>query len=421
MQKRPVLIGFAIDLSGSMEQSIRHRLDEQISKVDGVREAFKQFLCDAQQLIQENRRKDIEDTVKVFLYGFGLQLPDKEVCDLLTLLKIEQGLYAGETASASLTASHDSGKDGYQKFERVARNYGYEESLISFTRNYLTASDADKLADELANDQSSADKLTRLLPKTMTGAAMKYGFTKGMNAFSRMTTGMEFVKDDFKEAKTLAFKLIARADNSSVGATRERILMENKQRLSNQIAEIGDVTMSIEELIDKISERQNDDNQEEIKYLIYGNTPMRKAFEIIEARFERERKLLPPAAAAFLFILSDGEPTDGSPLVIASDLKKSGVTIISCFVTDEDVMRPRLLYREKESDWKEGAKLMFDISSMDTKNSEMIQFLKERKWTLPLKSKLFVQINHSEILEEFLQALLNMIKSVPKQKMSTSI
>lgn len=413
MQNSPILIGLAIDLSGSMEQSIRNNIDEKMSRLKSMRQSLEQFTRDARQSIQENRQKDNEIVVRVFAYGFGFRLIDKrEVGDLLSLLEAKRGFSCQEETSREPTYQRTtSNSNGYSELALLADDYGYDDELknrlVSFARKHFTMSDASKLAQELRKDRAAAHRLASLIPKTNFEAAKKWVFTKSIN----YALGQQVIHDDFEEAKRLAFALVARADHSTVEVTRDRIIEYNQKQVMERLDKIGDTTLPIEEIADLWEREQvSDADIERAKEWIYGRTPMQQTFEIIAQRFRRERSKLASDTRSFLFVLSDGQPTDGNPLLIANALKDSGVTIISCFVTNDDITEPRILFNEIAPNWTEGARLMFNIASLEQEGSQMVQFLKESKWKILPRAKLFVQVNHSEILEEFLQGLLSLVK-----------
>ena len=97
---------------------------------------------------------------------------------------------------------------------------------------------------------------------------------------------------------------------------------------------------------------------------MFGTTPMREALEVARSRFAAEISGNP--VASVLFILSDGDPTDGdrsSILRIVGDIRQSGTIVVSCFVTDVDITEPQRLYGQYQVGWSNAAKLMFDCAS----------------------------------------------------------
>ena len=138
---------------------------------------------------------------------------------------------------------------------------------------------------------------------------------------------------------------------------------------------------------------------------------MRSALEAIRKRFKQELARLPKDTVPVLFIISDGESTDGVPMPTANALKDEGVHIISCFVTDRDITEPRRLFNASLPQWNNGAKIMFYIASTIDKDSVFTRFLLELGWKMPYEPKLFVQVNHSEVLDEFIRLVLSPLKA----------
>ncbi len=211
-------------------------------------------------------------------------------------------------------------------------------------------------------------------------------------------------------AKQLGFGDLAREAESVVRSNaeaeiRRKIMLEVKRRLEQQLQSIGDTTLSIEDVA-KLWENSGETltNAEE---LIFGSTPMRECMLEVAGRFEREVKLRGRNTKRILFVLSDGEPTDGDPLPVLEQVRAMEVTVVSCFVTDQDIANPRVLFGEPEEQWSRGAKLMFDMASKTEEDSAFVNFLLRKNWTIKPNSRLFVQVNHSAILEEFIRVVIS--------------
>lgn len=218
-------------------------------------------------------------------------------------------------------------------------------------------------------------------------------------------------------AKQFGFGSLIREAESTIRANaeaeiRRKIMLEVKRRIERQLQSIGDTTLSVEEIA-QLWESSGDTlaNAEE---LIFGNTPMRECMIEVAKRFEREIKSRGQETAPVLFVLSDGEPTDGDPLPALEQLKPLGVTVISCFVTDQDIANPRVLFGEPESQWSRGARLMFDMASAVEENSAFANFLLRKNWTIKPNARLFVQVNHSMILEEFIRVVISPFETSSK-------
>jgi hypothetical protein len=151
-----------------------------------------------------------------------------------------------------------------------------------------------------------------------------------------------------------------------------------------------------------------------------GSTPMVLALERTEQIMTRELRTAAFESDAVLLVLSDGLPTDGGPngadtvRAICDRLKQLSVTILSCYISDDDVTMPRTLYAHPSENWSEGARLMFDCASVLPRSSVFWPHLHEHNWTAPPGSRLFAQINQSEVLTEFVETLLGPIEQAPE-------
>jgi len=145
-----------------------------------------------------------------------------------------------------------------------------------------------------------------------------------------------------------------------------------------------------------------------------GETPMGEAFKIIEEKllYEFNNSIYHPNPV--IFILSDGIPTDVSPQVVietAKRIKNQGSIIISCYVTDKNIMRPKYLFNKPDQTWEEGVKLMFECASIPPKDSTFYKYFTELDWETNNNSgKLFAQINETEFLDDFMESVISPLK-----------
>ena len=135
-----------------------------------------------------------------------------------------------------------------------------------------------------------------------------------------------------------------------------------------------------------------------IEPYIYGGPPliqaMRHSVDLFShSEFANHKKLL--------FILSDGQPTDGwDPPV--EELSYLGVTIVSCFITHEGLSDPRHLYSHQDESWGAAAKFMFNMSSIvTTQNIPRTMFLK-KGWKIDIENnetRLFFNL-HPDVIKD---------------------
>jgi len=140
---------------------------------------------------------------------------------------------------------------------------------------------------------------------------------------------------------------------------------------------------------------------------MFGDTPMFEVLTTVLERFEVETSYR-PFKEKILFLLSDGLPNKGtseSVYRVANEIRETGVAIISCYITSSDDFEPRHLYRNSSFSWADGAKLMFECASPLDEKSPIASYLSDQGWTLEHNSRLFAQINSSEILKEYLSSI----------------
>lgn len=170
-------------------------------------------------------------------------------------------------------------------------------------------------------------------------------------------------------------------------------------------------TLSVEELASDWQTYKS--HVETLVLQMFGSTPMGEAFRLAQNRFLKEMAKDEFAKQPVLFVLSDGEPTDASEaeiVEIAKSIRAEGVIIVSCYVTSADLAQSRRVYGEAPSDWPAGAKLMLECSSSLPPNSSFSSYLREYKWTIDEGGRFFSQVNQSETLSEFMNAILSPLK-----------
>lgn len=169
-----------------------------------------------------------------------------------------------------------------------------------------------------------------------------------------------------------------------------------------------DSTVTIDRLVEDWEQYEQNINNMAGK--MFGDTPMLEAFQKAENLLKTERAKPPSYNEPILFVISDGIPTDASKeevTNIAKRLREQGVIIISCYVTDKNVIDSRCLYEVPLESWDEGAILMFECASIAEKKSPFYSYLKEFGWEIQLNGHLFAQINNSEFLSEFSEVIIS--------------
>ena len=327
LREGKALLGFALDLSGSMETSVLNTKSGTITRIEGVQLALKDFMDTTRQGIRDNRNKNVQTSVDIFAYGFGLRTTP--VCDLLSLMKASQEII-------------------------------------------------------------TQDVLTRYRKQFEQEMDHKHGNLQDLgNVFKR------FGIDRF-------FASVGERHGQAV-ITR-RVMHDLMTPLHQRLQEIGDTTLSLEEVADMWE--QHTEILGGVKELVYGDTPVTEVLDAVTKRFEREMRTRDPKTDVTLLLISDGQFTNVDPVPLVERLRALGVTTVSCFLTRQDEISHRTLFNEPQPHWSNEARRMFDIASVLDDTSEIHTILLREGWTPHPHAKLFIQLNQSEMLEEFVHGLL---------------
>jgi hypothetical protein len=215
---------------------------------------------------------------------------------------------------------------------------------------------------------------------------------------------------------------VDRAIDAATEQVKARIVGEVGGLLLHKAQQLGDSLLSPQELVELLG-GSGGAQLKDLEPLIFGSTPMVAATKELVERFNRlsagelvlnkKNSWLPnpfrstsekvdPTQRVLLFI-SDGEPTDGDPLPNFDTLKKLGVTVVSCFVTNSDIADPRTLFGSRSDRWSSGATLMWNAASELDSASRFSEFIGASGWKVERGARLFLQANHSTVISEFIR------------------
>lgn len=144
------------------------------------------------------------------------------------------------------------------------------------------------------------------------------------------------------------------------------------------------------------------------KYM-FGTTPIKEAINLASIRLLNKKY---EGYQKILVVVSDGEfeideieQSLKTPIHLQANLlKQAGITIVSLYVVNRNILTK--LVSKVSSRWPRGAKIMFEIASKVAENSVLEDWLSRHNHEFPTDSKLFVQINESELLKEVFDGLL---------------
>lgn len=325
--ERRLLLGVAVDTSGSMRESIRNDQRGTLSRLSSVRDGLARLARSIRRELKGRAASDKQlDAFHIFVYAFGLR--HTKIADLLSVVRATDAI------------------DIRAELERRTRHY----------------------------EAAAQDRYSGLV---------------GLGSLAR-AYGLGGIVDNL--GRTMR--------EGAESAVRQQITTEVADLLLRKTREIGDTTFTPSELAELLERPGDKDVLVEVEPLIYGDTPMQALAAELRQRFERHPNR--DDEDRILLIISDGDPTDGDPSPDFELLKKIGVTIIACYVTGGDVSNPRLLLAKPEGAWPSGATRMFNVSSIIDEGGPFANHLLRKGWTIEAGARMFVQVNHSDVLEEFI-------------------
>lgn len=346
MQLQPTILGIAIDVSGSMQSSVRNDQALDLSRLTGVERGLQTLIEDSRRLARTHH-VSAGLPVRLFAYAFGLRA-HPEYADLISMLRVAQ--------TREFQVFLEEAKDRHrhaaeQKGEQMRHQAGAHAGIESLARS-LFGSSVDQFKASL--EESARRQLT-------------------------------------DEAETA-------------------LIADVLQYMGKQAEEH---TLSVDEFGDLWGKEGGSFG--EARRFLFGSTPMRSCLEQIVGRFEREKlRAATLTEERVLLILSDGEPTDGDTRQAATALRNAGIHVVGAYVTDRDVRAPRELPCRPEPSWPEGARLMFEMASPVDAAADLIaspwrSALENSGWTIPAGAHLFIQVNHSEVLADFMRVVATAI------------
>jgi hypothetical protein len=134
---------------------------------------------------------------------------------------------------------------------------------------------------------------------------------------------------------------------------------------------------------------------------MFGATPIYNSLKKVSLRFTDKRY---SKHQKVLVIISDGEFNERAIPDVADLLQKSGVAIVSLYISNKNIASK--LVEQAGKHWPAGAKMMFEMSSISTKEDGVSHALGKLEYRIENGKKLFIQVNHSQALEDILDALL---------------
>ena len=381
------LVGTILDMSASMRVNVEGKGDDDNHWLRSLFYAFNDLL----------EHNEISEDNKIFAIGIGLNTQLKrDTFDLLgtlennvTTIYLKESLSKSEVIRKCMEILKPSGAPFVNEWapeNEIEKAVSGEEAKIIL--NWLRADEnlSRKVAMEILPDpcRNKAKTIVRsIMVRSSSGGSIK----------SSVTATKENIEEVVRDIIMLKIPCV---NQHSVKNLKEASAILK-----------GSVGI---EPNDPLTRKRIDEMIDNIEPFIYGETPLitslNEALDIFSAeKYTGYRK--------FLFILSDGSPTDRCR-TLTKKIVPSDVQIISCYVTQKHIDNPRQLFSTKRKNWDKAANFMFNISSgIKTQEIPRTVFIK-KDWKVEETNnmtKLFVQINHPDLLCDVTDLVRNVITS----------
>jgi hypothetical protein len=355
-----MLAGVLVDVSGSMQNSLQLHVESTDQNVTRAQSIFSTLM----NIV--NREIGSRDDQEVFVLAFGLH--DVATCDLLALLDYVQTLDIHTDVNTNVN-SH----------ENLIRLLACKEESI-FTNIIelgLGAMNIGAFVGACENRCTVEERATR----------------------EQVRLAIERGKATIRQRSLERLRMMARPKIKTFQSTvnlLKQITATSSSPASSSRTEQPFTSAQLSTLVDSIEP------------YIYGNTPMCEALRSTLDTFRSSAH-----QQKILFLLSDGESTDGNPVEFAQQLHDNNVIVFACLLTSNNISHPRRLYYEPDTNWTEAQRHMFELSSTVANTHSAMSILLEQNWELPASghSRLFIQANHPDVIKEFSNLIQNITES----------
>ena len=392
------LIGILVDVSGSMRNSVGGRVEEEGGK--WAKSIFK--------VVDELIRHDVSSSNQTFALAFGSP-SDPYIFDLLSTVRKANEEVSKEQAQIEDIRSRASKEDVLDEALSIleingaprVRHWGKMDVLLKVVDDTTAAA----MLHYLQKNSYFMEKFVlECLPRKCRGLSL--------DSFSNVA--VEGVYSVARHFPVVGSTLQSWGTEESVKVAVEkgkRLMVETRRMKAAefQLEEVSKVAiMSVQDASkilhasvgdQELTNERVDELLEIIEPLIYGGTPLIKAMchsvdLFSHPEFANHQKLL--------FILSDGQPADGKDPPLQS-LSNLGVTIVSCFITNQLLSDPHHLYSILDECWEKPAKTMFRMSSIITTQKIPHTLFVKRGWKIDIdnnETRLFFQVNHPDLIKD---------------------
>ena len=381
------LIGILLDVSDSMRRNVGSGVDE-----DGGPWALSIF-----EVIDNLIKHDVSPDNSVFALAFGARGGD-QLLDILTCL---------QSSKCDQKATDDQIEKIYRILEGAGAKYIRKWARREVVQGVFTRHKASLFLEKAESDEDFPKTFVQMcLPpecRVFPGGALAAQLLTGAEhaCASVWSSIREATEEDIQGALTKA----------------QPLLVSFKPRIFN-VKEASDV---LHGYIDEgeLSKERSRELLEKVEPYIYGATPLYQAIRTATKCFEKHASTF-QSHKKLLFVLSDGDPTDGGEndsaaiKKVATRLENAGVTVVGCFVTQSKTIQPRQMFSKMNTNWDSGSKFLFSLSSTITTQSIPRTMFVKRDWSIDFENnetRLFLQVNHPDHLRDACDLARNVVCS----------
>lgn len=389
------LTGIILDVSHSMRRSIR----------TGTNEEHGPWAQIAFNVVDDFIELDHSPENRVFAIGVGANCTGnysgKEIFDMIgTVEKVIEAMEVPATENHIDSILNILEKNGARNVRKWTRDVALIQGTVS-----------DYAATIILENLESDERFCWVFVHELLPTAVRDTETTDSHASPGVATGIRSAAFNRKDR---VYSSLASRIKPATKEDIERIVERAKAYIISKgrwirmkdvgpqsIFSVKDAARIIRGCIDdkKLTTERRRQLLENIEPFIYGLTPLYQTLEKALSLFERDT-----SGKKFLFVLSDGKPTDKNKIDISEiscKLKEAKVKIVSCFITTSADIQPKRLYDEMQPHWEPGAQFLFSLSSKVPTQHLPRAILIKRGWTIDVEkneTKLFVQVNHPDNL-----------------------
>ena len=391
------LVGCLVDVSASMKEALESGRSE-----EGAGDRLRAVLRATLKVAQAEQRHNTN--AFVFVGAFGLNV---ENCpDVVDLCGVIDALLVG----------HNSNKTGRELLIELAKgkDLGY---IAKFIKDKFSDDEARIIHAFLQRHPHRVDEFVKAIPSEgkihflHTGSRVMEGTT------GSLPLGLPFLTEYATVlAKSFEDGVVDRSEGMKLAhSMREEWWKEFSHFVPRPVDNVVHLLQRLEEHskdngngdggnTGKVEKSRDRNLLDTLRPYMYGGTPMRETLKKSLLVFRKHAN----AKQQVLVLVSDGMSTDGDPLPIARELKKT-VSLATVYLTGDQETPRRRLYDRKVKGWNIGQGNLFSMASAVSTDEHPIPVFTSMGWEISSSGEcaLYTIVSSAALLDEFCSMLLS--------------